>query len=186
VGQYKTRESSADGRTVEEAHTGLIERLAVLKPYCILYIADVKDLEERVEHLEQVLGAVLDYVGAIVVDTSHVAPGGSIDCKYLLGWVSDLAGDVAGSIANAADDLAAGRSDERHPIPARFDCGAVCRVRLAWWPLRPPSQSCTYHGKVRSAASMRFWRRATMPTCSGPRGRRRRSIWGCLPICSSR
>jgi hypothetical protein len=95
--------------SVEDAHTGLIQRLAVLKPYRILYIADAQDLEERAEHLQQVLGAVLDYVGAIVGDTSHVAPGGSIDRKYLLGLISDLAGDVAGSIVNAADDLAAGR-----------------------------------------------------------------------------
>jgi hypothetical protein len=95
--------------TVEEAHTGLIERLAVMKPYRILYIADAQDLEERAVHLQQVLGAVLDYVGAIVADTSHVSPGGSIDRKYLLGLVSDLAGDVAGSIANAAEDVAARR-----------------------------------------------------------------------------
>jgi hypothetical protein len=73
------------------------------------FIADPQNLTERDEHLEQVLDAVLDYVGAIVGDTSHVAPGGSIDRKYLLGLVSDLAGDVAGSIANAADDLATGR-----------------------------------------------------------------------------
>src|ERR1700681_3396374 len=72
--------------TVKEAHTSLIERLAVLKPYRILYIADAQDLEERAEHLQQVLGAVLDYVGAIMADTSHVAPGGSIDRKYLLSF----------------------------------------------------------------------------------------------------
>jgi len=95
--------------TVEEAHTDLIERLVASKPYRILYIADAQDLEERAEHLQQILGAVLDYVGAIVSDTSHVAPGGSIDRKYLLGMISDLAGDVAASIANAADDLAAGK-----------------------------------------------------------------------------
>jgi hypothetical protein len=95
--------------TVEEAHTGLIERLAMSKPHRILYIADAQDLEERAEHLQRVLGAVLDYVGAVVTDTDHVAPGGSIDRKYLLGLISDVAGDVAGSIANAADDLAAGR-----------------------------------------------------------------------------
>jgi hypothetical protein len=95
--------------TVEEAHTVLIERLVVLKPYRIRYIADAQDLNERAEHLQQLLGAVLDYVGSIVADTSHVAPGGSIDREYLLGLISDLAGDVAGSIANAADDLAAGR-----------------------------------------------------------------------------
>jgi hypothetical protein len=52
--------------TVEEADTDLIERLAVLKPY----------LEERAEHLQQTLGAVLDFVGAIVADTSQLAPAG--------------------------------------------------------------------------------------------------------------
>jgi hypothetical protein len=61
---------------------------------------------ERAEHRQHVLGAVLDFVGAIVVDTDH--PGGSIDPKYLMGLISDLAGDIAGSVANAADDLAAG------------------------------------------------------------------------------
>jgi hypothetical protein len=95
--------------TVEQAHISLIERLTVLRPYRILYIADAQDLMERAEHLQQVLGAVLDYIGAIVTDTSHVAPGGSMDRKYLLGLISDLAGDVAGSTANAADDLVAGR-----------------------------------------------------------------------------
>ena len=82
----------------------------MLKPYRIPYIADGRDLEERAEHLQDILGAVLDYVGAIVADTSHLAPGGSIDRKYLLGLISDLAGDVAGSIANAAEDLAAERT----------------------------------------------------------------------------
>jgi hypothetical protein len=95
--------------TAEEAHTGLIKRLSGSKPHRILYIADARDLAERAEHLQQVLGAVLDYVGAVVTDTDHVAPGGSIDRKYLLGLISDVAGDVAGSISNSADDLAAGR-----------------------------------------------------------------------------
>jgi hypothetical protein len=90
-------------------HAGLIGRLSGSKPHRILYIADARDLEQRAEHLQQVLGAVLDYVGAIVADTDHVAPGGSIDREYLLGLISDVAGDVAGSITNAADDLAAGR-----------------------------------------------------------------------------
>jgi hypothetical protein len=52
---------------------------------------------------------VLDYVGAVVADTSHAAPGGSIDRKYLLALISDVAADVAGSISNVADDLAVGR-----------------------------------------------------------------------------
>jgi hypothetical protein len=89
--------------TIEEAHASLIGQ-----PHCILYIADARDLEERAEHLQQVFGAVFDHVGAIVTDTDHVAPGGSIDRKYLLGSISDVAGDAAGSISNAAED-AAGR-----------------------------------------------------------------------------
>jgi hypothetical protein len=36
-------------------HTCLIERLAVLKPYRIPYIADAQDLGERAEHLQQLL-----------------------------------------------------------------------------------------------------------------------------------
>jgi hypothetical protein len=74
-----------------------MKRLAGSKPLRILYIADAQDLAERAEHLQQVLGAVLDYVGAIVVDTSYVASGGSIDRRYLLGSISDVACDVAGS-----------------------------------------------------------------------------------------
>jgi hypothetical protein len=81
--------------TVEGAHIGLIEVLAVSTPSRILHIADAQDLEERAEHLQQVLGAVLDYVGAIVADTGHVANGGSIDQGDLLDSISDAAGDVA-------------------------------------------------------------------------------------------
>jgi hypothetical protein len=95
--------------TVEAAHADLVEHLSGSKPHRVLYIADVQDLGERAERLQQILGAVLDYVGAIVADTDHVAPGGSIDRKYLLGLISDVAGDVAGSISNAAADLVAGR-----------------------------------------------------------------------------
>jgi hypothetical protein len=62
---------------------------------------------------------VLDYVGAIVADTDHVAPGGSIDRKYLLGLISDVAGDVAGSISNAAGHLAAGRVRSTPPYGRR-------------------------------------------------------------------
>ena len=104
-----TTNRAPDVRPAPTFSAGLVERLAGSRPHRILYIADARDLEERAEHLQQVLGAVLDYVGAIVADTDHVAPGGSIDRKYLLGLISDVAGDVAGSISNAADDLLAGR-----------------------------------------------------------------------------
>ena len=66
-----------------------------------------RDLEERAEHIQQVLSAVLLYVDVIVRDTASVAPGGSIDREYLTGLITDLAGDIAGSIANAAEECAA-------------------------------------------------------------------------------
>jgi hypothetical protein len=70
-----------------------------LKPHQIRYCADRRDLEERAEHIEEVLSAVLDYVGVIVRDTAHVAPGGSIDQEYLLGLITYVASDVVGFIA---------------------------------------------------------------------------------------
>jgi hypothetical protein len=134
--------------TVEAAHTCLIERLSRSKPHRVLYIADARDLEDRAEHLQQVLGAVLDYVGAIVADTDHVAPGGSIDRKYLLGLISDVAGDVAGSIANAADDLAEGPSCRAQPQrravvnrqPHRLEV-ATDDLNRQWRELAPGSRS---------------------------------------------
>jgi hypothetical protein len=96
--------------TVQTAHLDLVTRLAATRPHRIRYIADAQDLEERAEHLRAVFAAMADYVGAIMLDTRDSAPVGSIDCKYVIRCLSDLAGDAAGAIANAADDLAAGRA----------------------------------------------------------------------------
>ena len=93
--------------SVHIEHTALIARLVPLKPHQIRYCADRRDLEERAEHIQQVLSAVLLYVDVIVRDTASVAPGGSIDREYLTGLITDLAGDIAGSIANAAEECAA-------------------------------------------------------------------------------
>ena len=61
-----------------------------MKPGRILYIADARDLEDRAEHVQKVLAAVLGYVSEIVDDTSYVAPVGLVDGKYLMGRISDL------------------------------------------------------------------------------------------------
>ena len=60
-------------------HTLRCSRLTVEKPHRISYCADRRDLEERAEHIEKTLGAVLEYVGAVVSDTAYVSPIGSID-----------------------------------------------------------------------------------------------------------
>jgi hypothetical protein len=95
--------------TVEAAHTRLIERLARSKPVRIVYIADARDLKERAEHLQQVLWRRARLCRRHRDRHGPRRPGGSIDRVYLLGLISDVAGDVPGSISNAADDLAAGR-----------------------------------------------------------------------------
>ena len=96
--------------TVQTAHLDLVTRLAATRPHRIRSIADAHDLEERAEHLRAVFVAMADYVGAIMIDTRDNTSVGSIDCKYVIGCLSDLAGDAAGVIANAADDLTAGRA----------------------------------------------------------------------------
>jgi hypothetical protein len=96
--------------TVQTAHLDLLTRLAATRPHRILYIADAHDLEERAEHLRAVFAAMADYVGAVLLDTRDNAPVGSIDCKYVIGCLSDVAGDAAGAIANAADSLTAWRA----------------------------------------------------------------------------
>jgi hypothetical protein len=61
-----------------------------------------------------VLGAVLAYVGTIVADTNDNLPTGLLDGAYVMRCVSDAAGNVAGGLLNAADDLAAGRKADKH------------------------------------------------------------------------
>jgi hypothetical protein len=93
---------------IQAAHTTLLARLTVEKPNRIAYCADRRDLEERATHIEKTLGAVLEYVGAVVSDTAHVTPGGALsqsDQKYILNLIVDVASDVAGFVANAADRL---------------------------------------------------------------------------------
>jgi hypothetical protein len=93
---------------VAAAHTALLARLFVEKPNRIAYEADRRDLEDRAKHIEKTLGAVLEYVAAVIQDTAHVAPGGALsqsDQKYVLNLIVEVASDVAGFIANAADRL---------------------------------------------------------------------------------
>ena len=91
--------------SVQAAHAALLARLTVEKPHRISYCADRRDLEERAEHIEKTLGAVLEYVGAVVSDTAYVSPIGAIDEKYLIGLITDVASDVVGFVASAAERL---------------------------------------------------------------------------------
>jgi hypothetical protein len=96
--------------TVQTAHLDLVTRLAATRPHLIVAIADRHDVQERAGHVRDVLGSVLAYIGTVVADTNDNLPTGLLDGAYVMRCVSGAAGDVASSLLNAADDLAAGRT----------------------------------------------------------------------------
>lgn len=91
--------------TVQAAHATLVARLLLARPFRIdVFVSDRSDIQNRAEHLRDVLDAVVDYVKVIVEDTAENAPGGSVDAKYIVGCVTDLAAESAGALAFVADD----------------------------------------------------------------------------------
>jgi hypothetical protein len=113
---------------VEEVHAGLIKRLAVLKPYRILYIADAQDLEERAERLQQVLGAAMSAPSSSTSATSPQA--GRSTRKTSWAWSPIWLATLPGRSPMRRMTSQRGGCDERHRIPTRLSCGAVCRCGL--------------------------------------------------------
>jgi hypothetical protein len=110
TGSARPRPQPPQFSDVERAHIRLITRLAMEKPHRIVGgLADKADLEERSEHLGRLLGAVIEYVGFLVDDTSENAPLGLIERKYLRGLLTDTAADIEGGIAKAAYAMAEDR-----------------------------------------------------------------------------
>ena len=76
--------SAATFSTFQTAHLDLVARLAATRPHQIVAIADRMDIEERAEHVRDVLGAVLSYVGTVVTDTNANLPIGLLDGAYVM------------------------------------------------------------------------------------------------------
>jgi hypothetical protein len=87
------------------AHGELVAALAGHPPRTIPLEADAIDLEDRVDHLSQVLGALSVYVAVVLDDTAQNVPGG-LDLPHVEAVLADLASDVTGAIQHAADDMA--------------------------------------------------------------------------------
>src|ERR1700678_3323825 len=68
--------------TIQTAHLDLVARLATTRPHQIIAIADRHDVEERAEHVRDVLGAVLAYIGTVVADTNDNLPIGLLNGAY--------------------------------------------------------------------------------------------------------
>jgi hypothetical protein len=67
------------------------------------HLADALDFEDRAEHLRRLLIATEDYVRAVMVDVARWS-NIYVDTD-VTGGISDLRGDVVGTLLNAADDL---------------------------------------------------------------------------------
>jgi hypothetical protein len=113
---------------VEEVHAGLIKRSAVLKPYRILYIADAQDLEERAEHLQQVLGAAMSAPSSSTSATSPQAGRSTRNTSWA--WSPIWPAMLPAQSPTRQTTSQPGGSGERHPSPTRLSCGAVCRCGL--------------------------------------------------------
>ena len=66
---------------------------------------DSEDLENRADHLEKVFAALHVYLTAIITDTAHNIPGGTLDRRYLDNLFRDLSADALAVIRNAAEEM---------------------------------------------------------------------------------
>jgi hypothetical protein len=91
--------------SVRLTHAELAAALAGNPPSPILLHADVRDLEERADHLKKVLDALSLYVTAILDDTAQNIPAG-LDLRQIDTLLSNLTADVTGTSQWAADAMA--------------------------------------------------------------------------------
>jgi hypothetical protein len=94
--------------SVKDAHALLIQRIITNKPHHMhgWHVADCLDFEDRATHLQRLLEAVEHYVSAVMEDTkAHANIHVDTDVG---GCISDMKGDVVGTLLNCAEDLAGG------------------------------------------------------------------------------
>jgi hypothetical protein len=91
--------------SIADAHALLIQRIITNKPHHMppWHVADALDFEDRATHLQRMLEAVEDYVRTVMEDMKRSA-NIFVDAE-VTGGISDLRGDVVGTLRNCADDL---------------------------------------------------------------------------------
>jgi hypothetical protein len=90
---------------VRLAHNEFVAALAGNPPHPIYADVDSEDLDGRADHLEKVFAALQVYLTAIIADTAHNVPGGTLDRRYLDNLFRDLSADALGVIRNAAEEM---------------------------------------------------------------------------------
>ena len=90
---------------VQAAYADFVAAVAGHPPRSIPVYADAVDLEDRADHLRNVLTALSVYLTVILDDTAkNVAEG--LDLGQVDALVSDLASDVTAPLQHAADRMA--------------------------------------------------------------------------------
>jgi hypothetical protein len=87
---------------VRLAHVEFVAVLAANVPHPIH--ADV-DLEDFYGRAEKVFAALHVYLAAIIADTAHNVPDGTLDRRYLDNLFRDLSADALGVIRNAVEEM---------------------------------------------------------------------------------
>ena len=90
---------------VRLAHIELVAALAGNVPHPIYADVDSEDLDDRAEHLDKVFAALHVYLAAIVADTAHNIPDGTLDRRYLDSLFRDLSAEALCVIRNAAEEM---------------------------------------------------------------------------------
>jgi len=93
------------GGPVRAAYAEFLAKLAGYPPRPIPIDVDSIDLEQRADHLNEVLSGLAGYLTVVLDDTAQNTPGGLelCDAEAIL---ADLASDLTGVILNAADEMA--------------------------------------------------------------------------------
>jgi len=90
---------------VRLAHIEFVAALARNAPHLIYADVDSEDLDGRADHLERVFAALHVYLTAIIADTAHNIPGGTLDRRYLDNLFRDQSADALCVIRNAAEEM---------------------------------------------------------------------------------
>ena len=90
---------------VQLAHTEFVAALAANAPNPIYADVDSEVLDSRAEYLEKVFAALHVYLTAIIADTAHNIPTGTLDRRHLDNLFRDLSADALCVIRNAAEDM---------------------------------------------------------------------------------
>jgi len=90
---------------VRLVHTELVAALAGNVPRPIYTDVNSEDLDGLADHLEKVFAALHVYLAAIIAETAHNVPGGTLDRRYLDNLFRDFSADALGVIRNAAEEM---------------------------------------------------------------------------------